>query len=292
MYSKLGIRITNEQFDDRIKDSNFIRVDTYVNSKTPIKFKCKICGRIFNKKPKEFNKLQCNCNKRLLQYTEILKEKKIILIDLFYNCRKKIEHKCLKCDNTFFTNPKTVKNSIHGCPFCAGTKISKEDYIKKIPKEIQVIGAYINSYTKIEHKCIDCKKIWKTKPNYILHMKCGCPFCASSKGEKFIYEILDSLNIEFKTQFPIDINSKKYYYDFFIPSITLAIEYDGIQHFESIDYFGGESKFEIIKQNDFIKNEYSIKNNISMLRIPYYLNNNEIKSIILDKIKDCVIIGF
>ncbi len=80
---------------------------------------------------------------------------------------------------------------------------------------------------------------WKTKPNYILHMKCGCPFCSSSKGEKEISNILDIMNINYETEKVINIDSINYRFDFYISDINLFIEYDGIQHFESIEYFGG-----------------------------------------------------
>jgi uncharacterized protein YbbC (DUF1343 family) len=35
----------------------------------------------------------------------------------------------------------------------------------------------------------------------------------------------------------------------------LAIEYDGKQHFSSIDFFGGEEKLRITQEHDRIKNE-------------------------------------
>ena len=50
MYSKLGLKITNEQFDFKIKNSKFNRIGDYINTITPIKFSCKICYKIFIKK--------------------------------------------------------------------------------------------------------------------------------------------------------------------------------------------------------------------------------------------------
>jgi len=49
----------------------------------------------------------------------------------------------------------------------------------------------------------------------------------------------------------------------------MRIEYDGVQHFKSIDYFGGENGFKKRQQNDKIKNIYCIKNKIKLLRIRY-----------------------
>jgi len=284
MYSKLGTKITNDQFDFKIKNSNFIRVDNYINASTSIKFKCKTCEKIFKKKPKEFNKLKCNCIDRLNNYKNSIKNKNLIILEQFYNFKKKIKHKCLTCENTFISNPKSIKNSIYGCPFCSGKKISNKDYINKLPKDIELIGEYKNSFTKVEHKCLICNNKWYTKPNYILHMGCGCPHCASSKGERAIYNILDYLKIYYIPESKIEIDNKIYYYDFFIPELNLAVEFDGIQHFQSIDYFGGEEQFNIIQKNDEIKNIWSSEKNINLLRIPYY-DIEIIEEIILNKIQ-------
>ena len=47
------------------------------------------------------------------------------------------------------------------------------------------------------------------------------------------------------------------------------IEFDGIQHFQPIEYFGGITEFKERKQNDEIKNNYCKINNIPLIRIPY-----------------------
>lgn len=57
----------------------------------------------------------------------------------------------------------------------------------------------------------------------------------------------------------------------------ICIEYVGNQHFEMVEFFGGQKRFEDIKKNDEIKNKYCEKNNLKLLRIPYYdLKNIEI----------------
>ena len=47
------------------------------------------------------------------------------------------------------------------------------------------------------------------------------------------------------------------------------IEYDGLQHFKPIDYFGGQEKFEYLQKCDEIKNNYAKEHNIPFIRIPY-----------------------
>lgn len=58
-------------------------------------------------------------------------------------------------------------------------------------------------------------------------------------------------------------------FDFFIPSLNLCIEYDGIQHFQPIGHFGGLEAFEYRKTNDEIKTKYCDDKNIKLVRISY-----------------------
>ena len=65
-------------------------------------------------------------------------------------------------------------------------------------------------------------------------------------------------------------------FDFYINKINSIIEYDGEHHFNPISGWGGLEKFKITQENDNIKNQYCIQNNISLLRIPYTDNKEEI----------------
>ena len=114
-------------------------------------------------------------------------------------------------------------------------------------------------------------------------MGCGCPKCALSKGERKISLILDELNIKYIHQHIIKISGINYKFDFYIKDIDLYIEFDGIQHFYPIIYFGGESQFEKVKLNDSIKNNWILKNNYRLLRISYLDNiEDSLKSYLLN----------
>ena len=58
-------------------------------------------------------------------------------------------------------------------------------------------------------------------------------------------------------------------FDFFIPHKKLLIEADGLQHFKPIKFFGGENHFKKRKYLDGLKTEFTVKNNIKLLRIPH-----------------------
>jgi len=114
-------------------------------------------------------------------------------------------------------------------------------------------------------------------PNAHISGKQGCPICNESKGEARIRMILEESNLNF-------IKGKKFkecknygylYFDFYLPDKNVLIEFDGIQHYKPINFFGGTDGLLKQKKCDAIKNDFAIKNNIKLLRIKY----NQINSI-------------
>lgn len=106
---------------------------------------------------------------------------------------------------------------------------------------------------------------------------CGCT--SESVGEIYIRELLDELQIEYIQEYRFDDcrNVLTLPFDFYLPEYNTCIEYDGQQHFEVVDFFGGEKGYERRRHNDNIKTKYCEDNNISLLRLPYYLSQDEIK---------------
>jgi hypothetical protein len=109
-----------------------------------------------------------------------------------------------------------------------------------------------------------------------------------SKGEKEVKNYLDNNDIIYESQKIFDdcfsVRYVNLRFDFYLPDFNICIEYDGKQHFHINEYFGGEEGYKIIKQNDDIKNNYCLKNNIKLIRIPYY-NFNRVSEILDNEIK-------
>ena len=57
--------------------------------------------------------------------------------------------------------------------------------------------------------------------------------------------------------------------DIFIPCLSVGIEYQGIQHYKSVELFGGETEFENRKVNDEMKRAKCHKNNVLLIEWPY-----------------------
>jgi very-short-patch-repair endonuclease/glutathione peroxidase-family protein len=107
------------------------------------------------------------------------------------------------------------------------------------------------------------------------------------KGPEKIKEVLNNFGISYKEEkkYPDckDINPLPF--DFYLSEFDLLIEYDGGQHFEIVDGWGGEEKFEETQRHDEMKDKYAADNGIKLLRIPYWDYEN-IEEIILNKLDE------
>lgn len=162
-----------------------------------------------------------------------------------------------------------------------------------------VIALY-NTYKLSSHHsylwkchCQNCGKDFITSAEYLQsgHINsCGCKNI-QSKGELYIQNILDNNEIKYKTQFTLkDCRNPKtnylYKFDFAIFNneniLQYLIEFDGEQHFikRNDSFFD----YDAIIFNDNYKNHYCLKNNISLIRIPYWeLKNLDLKTLFSDK---------
>lgn len=138
------------------------------------------------------------------------------------------------------------------------------------------LDEYKNQHEKIEIIC-QLHGTFLQKPKYHLQGN-GCPICKESKGEKEIRKFLNENNIEYKSQYSFSDckNINKLTFDFYLPNKNICIEYDGRQHFESIENWGGDKAFLDIQKRDRVKNEYCKINGINLLRIKYSENVFEV----------------
>jgi len=172
----------------------------------------------------------------------------------------------------------------HGCPKCHFDKVRQtdEEFIEKSKnihgdKYDYSIIKYINAHTKIK---IICKKhgIFEQSPSNHLSGQ-GCPICYESKGEKTITKLLNEINIKFIKQkkFQNCKNIRQLPFDFYLPEYNTCIEFDGEQHFRSIEKYGGENGLKNRQNNDKIKTNFCQNNNIKLLRIKFDEKDNIIK---------------
>ena len=100
-----------------------------------------------------------------------------------YTCAKtKILHRCKIDGYEWYPRPNGILRG-SGCPKCSGhSKLTHEDYVSRLSKinpNIEVIGQYIDSKTRILHKCLIDGYEWNILPNNALQGY-GCPKCANT----------------------------------------------------------------------------------------------------------------
>lgn len=104
---------------------------------------------------------------------------------------------------------------------------------------------------------------------------CGCGI--ASHGEIMIERILIDNNIKYQKQYTfnnlVSKNNRKLRFDFGIfnenNKLCYLIEYNGLQHYESVEHFGGEIEFQKRIYNDNLKKDFCKENNIPLIIIKY-----------------------
>ena len=202
------------------------------------------------------------------------------------NATTKFQIEC-PCGHKYEVNWNKFYNG-RRCPYCSNkvklTKKEVEDLFLKYGYTI--IGEYNNTIDKVLVRCPNGHEYYTRVCNFKKGRRCSS--CKNvSKGEIKIKEILESINIEYIQQHKFDgcKNKLQLPFDFFLPKYNICIEYDGIQHFESIELFRGEHALEQTKFRDDIKTRFCKDNNILLIRIPYWEFNN-IEDILKEKLSN------
>lgn len=151
-------------------------------------------------------------------------------------------------------------------------KVTQEEFVDQVSKvnpDITIIGEYKGSREKVKCRC-SCGHEWEPIA-YSLTSGCGCPKCATSKGEKMVEEYLERHNVVFETQkrFKDCVDQRPLPFDFYLPEYNMLIEYQGAQHYMATRRMGDEEGLIYRQKHDCIKREYCKTKKINLLEIPY-----------------------
>ena len=196
---------------------------------------------------------------------------------------------CIICPvhGKFFMTPSDHLRS-HGCPSCAGLKkYTTDEFVNKAKKihnnryDYSKVK-YVNNHTKICIICPEHGEYYQTPHDHLRGH--GCPYCKSSLLENAVRKYLSDNNILFFEQKRFDWLGLQSL-DFYLPSHKIAIECQGIQHFESVDFFGGKDGLIKTIYRDKKKKELCNKNGIIVL---YYSNLNNIPFNVINNKNDLI----
>lgn len=289
----MGKFLTNIEFINRAKDIHnnkygYSSAD-YINSSIKIVI---ICNKHGNFEQTPNNHLSGNgcpkCAGKHVTTKEFINKARDIhndkydysLVD-YENCKLKIKIICSE-HGEFEQTPNSHLDG-NGCPKCSGLHKTTENFMNEANfihnnKYDYSLVNYTNSQTKIIIMCPMHGKFEQT-PNSHLSGK-GCPLCKQSKGENKIEELLLIKNIGYVYQKIFDDckHKRKLRFDFYLPELNICLEYDGVQHFEPIGFFGGIKCLDSQQKHDKIKNDFCSNNNINLIRIKYNENiKNKLK---------------
>lgn len=226
---------------------------------------------------------------------------KIILRDKTYE-----DSAIIRCD-TFVYNGWICNKLRYLKSAKSNVKITKEIAEKNIKEHLDEMNSTYN--TELEFLgFVDNKWITANKTKLVLRCRkhnilCNptysrfmgktlyhCPKCRSSIGELNCYNIVKSIldkKIKIEEQYKINYNNEYincglnyFLVDIFIPSLKIAIEFDGDQHYRFISLFHHTYQKYVNRVNrDISLIRYCQDNSIRLLRIPYK-DRKRIKEII------------
>jgi len=154
------------------------------------------------------------------------------------------------------------------CPYCVRISLRERFAldISTVKNRIESLGGtllsnkYVNSHTKLNIKCCN-NHIFSMNFNNISNGK-WCKECKISGPQNHILLALRKIMPRQKIKINckdfwwlIGDNGRKLEIDIFAPSLKLAIEYDGGQHFIPIPLWGGKEALSLTKRRDKIKNK-------------------------------------
>lgn len=291
---------TLQQF---IIDANIVHNNTYdyslveyKNNKTKIKIICKIHG-VFEQTPGHHTRGSGCCLCTNPHRIPLTTEQFIIKANIKHNnkfdyslCDYKNDLHKIKIicplHGLFEQSPSSHLRGVGGCKICTSSimrSLKLETTENFIENSLKVhnntydysLSTYIDCKTKVK---IICKEhgIFEQLP--LSHINgCGCPICKLSKGEAKVKNWLILNNIEYVPQKKFDgCKGKRNVlpFDFYLPKYNICIEYDGKQHFEEVNFFGGNKVFKRTKEYDIIKTKFCQDNDIFLFRIKYSDNIN------------------
>ncbi len=285
------IEAADKRFEHKYDYSKVI----WKNYRTPVCIVCPEHGEFWQSPYMHLRTLGCSkCSGKFLDKDYFIEKSREIHHDKYdYSKVVYMGNKtpvCIICPKhgEFYQKPNTHLLG-HGCRKCYNeatkTRLTKteEDFLSKANavhkgKYDYSQMQYVNRNTPIKIICPQHGAFMQTPKEHLRGH--GCAMCNYSILEELVANILRRANISFVAQKTFDwlTYNGTLFLDFYLPDYDIAIECQGIQHFEPIEYFGGAEGLARTKTRDAIKRDLCEQKGIHMLyfsnlgiRYPYHV---------------------
>ena len=214
------------------------------------------------------------------------------IADEYINNGTKIRWRC-HMGHEFDMAPNRVQQR-SWCPVCSrsragGTQRLKIEQFEKIAAEKggKVLSReYQNQRTELLMECREGHQ-WTTKAGNIRAGK-WCPKCSQSVSEQICRAVLESA---FQAAFPkvkpkwlVNERGNRMELDGYCRELSLAFEYNGKQHYKTVEAFHQESDALLKRRaDDHRKIELCAEHNIHLIVIPYTVDQNDLPTFLHDE---------
>jgi hypothetical protein len=296
--------------------SNFIEqtgdklIKPYENAKTKLTILCQHCkeeyypfwnnfgrgSRCGCQKGKKINaKRQLNTNQFVLRASVIHAKKGYdYSVTKFLSVSEPISFKCIKHGIVTITRsgnhiyPSGNSKKPQGCPNCGREKSDEtlfeqwnERHFVWVVKKLHPNLIYDNiGYTGVRNDVsIICPKHGPFQQKGYHHIRRkdprGCPQCSNSHGEEYLCKILTELCVDYVPQKILEETRLRW--DFYLPDSEIYIEFQGQQHFKSVELFDGIQGFSSNVRRDLIKMKWVLDNKKILLSFVDVIDINPYK---------------
>lgn len=292
------IRLTQDEYIVKCREVHGDKYDyskvEYVNSRTPVCIICPEHGEFWQIARNHMCGLGCpKCGQRYSDTEFFIKKAREVHGDKYdyskvnyVNNRTKVIIGC-KIHGDFEKTPNSHLCG-EGCPECS-EEIRRSKRRKDVDELITEFNEihhnkydysmikeyYKNSTTKIPIICPQHGVFWQTPCN---HRRFSCPKCSESKGEEELTRLLTNLNIKITKQktFSWLKYKRKQKLDIYLDDYNVAIEYQGIQHFQPVYWRAysekrAQNNFQQLQKYDNNKRVLCESHNVKL----YYINYND-----------------
>lgn len=193
---------------------------------------------------------------------------------------KRWKCRCPVCNNIFITGSQHLRDKNKPISMCFNCATHQYDDLsgQKFGKLLVLKRDKNTDNKRVKFICqCECGSIVSVQANHLTSGEIQSCGCLISGGENRISEILTNYGVSFEKQkiFTNCKNKRYLRFDFYIPDKKIVIEYNGVQHYEPVDMFGGLEGFLYINNNDYIKRNYCRNNGIKLYTIDYKENIEE-----------------